>query len=252
MSKTMRYVIAALGFLLIIVLAAVFIIVLRDVVGNGGGAQPTVAATAVAQLPTATPGELPPPAIEVPPTFTPLPTSTPTDTPVPTTPTATNTPLPTNTLPPPTATNTPVPVIIPTKPPPPTNTPAPTAPPAPDTRGLVATNFAIQPRSNFGVNQQVWFEFSIVNTTGGNVPYYRLGALPRKDGTDRSAWFQQSYGGPSASIKPSGLDHEDNIKLPEAGNYTLRLVICFDSWEACNSGSPNWVTMSQEIPIQIK
>jgi hypothetical protein len=115
----------------------------------------------------------------------------------------------------------------------------------------VASHFGLQDRSKFGVNQQIWFEFTIVNTAGGDVPYNRLGVLPKKDGVDRFDWFQHSYGGPNAAIRPEGLSHEDNIKLPEAGGYTLRLAICFDSYDACNSGGGTWVTMSQEIPVTI-
>jgi hypothetical protein len=134
---------------------------------------------------------------------------------------------------------------------PPTDTPIPQPTAPTGARGLTATSFGLQGRSNYTVGGQIWFDFTIVNSTGGDVPYNRLGVLPRKGGTDRFDWFQQSYGGPNASIKPNGLTHEDNIKLPEAGNYTLRLAICFDGWEACNSGGGNWVTMSQEIPVTI-
>lgn len=254
MNRTLTIVVAVLGGIMILLLAVVFVILLQDVLGGSENATPTIASTAQVEL-TSTPEEEElPPVAGVPETFTPLPTSTPTDTPLATTPAPTDTPAPTSTLPPSTPTSTPVPVIIPTNtappPPPATNTPPP-APPPQDTRGLVATNFGLQPRSDYRVNQQLWFEFSIVNTTGGEVPYFRLGVMPRKGGADRPQWFQQSYGGPNASIKPQGLNHEDNIKLPESGTYTLRLAICFDSWEACNSGGANWVTMSEEIPVNI-
>lgn len=252
MSRTATYVIAGLAAVLIIVLVIVFVIVLGDTLSSAGE-EPTLAPTAVVQIPTATPvGELPPAMVNVPATFTPLPTLPATDTPVPTTPEPTETPSPTNTLPPPTPTNTPVPIVLPTNTPrpAPTNTPVPTPRP-PDARGLVLTHFALQPRSVYSVGQQVWFEFTIVNNSGGEVAYNRLGVMPKKDGTDRIAWFQQSYGGPNASIKPQGLTHEDNIRLPEAGNYTLRLAICFDGYDACNSGGGTWVTLSQEIPVTI-
>jgi hypothetical protein len=75
--------------------------------------------------------------------------------------------------------------------------------------------------------------------------------MPRKDGTDRFNWFQQSYGGPDATIKPSGLTWEDHIELPETGNYTLRLVMCFDGWDTCTSGAGTFVTLSPEIPVTI-
>jgi hypothetical protein len=254
MNRTLTIIVVALAALMILLLGVVFVLVLQDTLSPDSEPVPTLAPTLVVELPAEPEGtELPPPAIDVPPTFTALPTSTPTDTPEATaTPEATNTPLPTNTLPPPTPTNTPVPVILPTNTPvPPTNTPTPGAPPPSSARGLTATSFGLQDRSNYVVGGQIWFDFNIVNTTGGEVPYNRLGVMPRKGGTDRLDWFQQSYGGPNASIKPGGLTHEDNIKLPEAGTYTLRLAICFDGWEACNSGGGTWVTLSQEIPVTI-
>jgi hypothetical protein len=109
----------------------------------------------------------------------------------------------------------------------------------------------LQDRSDYTVGGRIWFEFTVINTAGGEVPYNRLGVLPKKDGVDRFEWFQQSYGGPNASMKPAGLSHEDNIKLPEAGGYTLRLAICFETWEACNSSGGNWATMSPEIFVNI-
>lgn len=252
MNKTLTIIVAVLGGIMIIVLAVVFVLLLRDVLSSTSAESPTLVPTAGAIATSdIDQGNLPTAVAEVPSTFTPLPTSTATDTPIPTTPTATKTPIATNTLPPPTPTNTPIPVIIPTNTsPPPTNTLPPTQAP-PDTYGLVATNFALQSRSDYRVNKQIWFEFTLVNNSGGDVPYYRLGVMPRKGGVDRPEWFQQSWGGPNATIKPQGLDHEDNIKLPEAGTYTLRLAICFESWESCNSGSANWVTLSNEVPVTI-
>ena len=256
MNKTLTIVVVGLAALMILLLAVVFILVLQNTLSTDAEANPTLVPTLAAQATAVAQGtELPPPDVEVPPTFTPPPTRTPTNTPEATaTPAATNTPLPTNTLPPSTPTNTPVPVVLPTNTPvpaQPTDTPVPQPSPPSGARGLTATHFALQSRSNYSVGGQIWFEFNIVNSSGGDVPYNRLGVMPRKDGNDRVDWFQQSYGGPNASIKTGGLTHEDNIKLPEAGTYTLRLAICFDGWEACNAGGGNWVTMSQEIPVTI-
>lgn len=253
MSRGLTIGVVVLAAILMVALAVVFFLVLRDVVGGDEVAQvPTLAPTAEV---TIEPTELPPPEIDVPPTFTAVPSDTPGDPTVTNTPGPTSTPqptviVPTNTptSPPPTATSPPPPPQ-----PPPTN-PPPTSPPAPppdDTRGLVATNFALQDRSNYTVGGQVWFEFTLVNTTGGEVPYNRLGVLPKKDGGDRFNWFQQSYGGPNATIKPAGLTHEDNIKLPETGTYTLRLAICFETWEACNGSGGSWATLSPEIVVNI-
>jgi hypothetical protein len=253
MNKTLMIIIGVLGGVMVILLAVVFVLVLQNARSSDGDATVTAAVAIVPPESTLIMGEASPtpPAGQMPATFTPLPTVEATNTAVPVTPDPTETPLPTNTLPPPTATRTPVPVILPTNPPPPpADTPVP-PPPPPDTRGLTATAFNIQSRSDFRVNQQVWFDFQIVNSTGGEVAYNRLGVLPKKDGQDRLDWFQQSYGGPNATMKPQGLSHEDNIKLPEAGNYTLRLAICFDGYESCNSGGGTWATLSPEIPITI-
>ncbi|UCG25166.1 MAG: hypothetical protein JSW55_03985 [Chloroflexota bacterium] len=253
MNRTLTIVVVGLAVLMILLLAVVFILVLQDVLSPTAEVEPTLAPTlAVEATAGAESTELPPPVAEVPATFTPPPTSTPTNTPEASpTPMATFTPLPTNTLPPPTPTNTPVPVVLPTNTPvpvPPTDTPVPQPPSA---RGLTATAFNIQPRSNYSVGGLIWFDFNIVNNTGADVPYNRLGVMPRKDGGDRGDWFQQSYGGPNAAIRPGGLTHEDNIKLPEAGSYTLRLAICFEDVNACRSGQEPWVTLSHEIPITI-
>jgi hypothetical protein len=255
MSKRVAIILSGLAAFLILVLIVAFIILLQDVVGPGDetAQQDTSTPTAetVAAEPTETPSPttLPEPVVEVVPTDTPLPTDAPTDTPEPTaTPEATATPEPT-------ATNTPVPaapvVVVPTNTPvPPTAAPAPTAVPV-DTHGLVGAHFALQPRSNYTVNGEIWYEFTVQNTSGGPVPFGALGALPKKDGVDRGDWFKLSWGGNNDSIGPGGLSAEDWIKLPETGNYTLRLAICFDALSACQNGSSPWVTLSQEVPVTI-
>ncbi len=202
-----------------------------DVVNNNGqsGEPAALPPAIVVELPTDTP----PPA-----TNTPIPTETPTASPVP----ATETPVPVN---------TPVPIIPTNTSIPPTDTPVPTAPPQIGVSGLVASHFVLQPRSEFNVNKDIWFEFTVSNSTGGDVPYNAIGVMPRKDGVDQQAWYQQTYGGPSAKIRPGGLTWEDHIKIPEAGNFTLRLVICFDGFDNCLAGGGTWHSLSQEIPVTI-
>jgi hypothetical protein len=244
----MTIIIAALVGILIVVLAIVFIVVLGDGTGDESTAEVTGYPTLEALAPTATHlAELPPPVIEILPTHTPIP---PSPTPMPS---PTHTPLPTD-IPAPTATNTPVPVIIlPTNTPIPlpTDTPAPTSPPQ-QTYGLVATHWALQDRSVYAVNQPVWFEWVLDNTLGVPVDYGGLGAMPRKDGADRPDLVKISWGGsPGDQIPANGLSADDHILLPEAGNYTLRLVICFDAYETCASGGGTWTTLSHEIPFSI-
>ena len=191
---------------------------------SGGADAPSSDAPA---LPTAVP--------TVAPTAAP-PTEVPTDTPVPT-------------AVPPTA----APVIVQPTAVPPTATAVPPTPvPQVGANGLIATNFAIQSRAELTVNGSVWFEFTVANQTGGEVSYNAIGVMPRKNGVDRGDWYQQSYGGPDSTIKPGGLTWEDRIRLPEVGDYTLRLVICFDGFDACLQQRGTWHSLSPEVPVSIR
>ncbi|MFZ0545865.1 MAG: hypothetical protein WAM60_10535 [Candidatus Promineifilaceae bacterium] len=252
MSRRLSIILSGLAAFLILVLIVVFVMLLQTVTGGESSevaqnntSTPTVEVVAAEPTETLPPTELPEPVVEIVPTDTPLPTDAPTDTPEPTA-----TPEPTET-PEPTATPTAVPVIVfPTNtPPPPTSPPPPTAPPV-DTHGLIGT-FNLQSDSSYTVNGKIWYEFTVTNSTGQEVPYQALGALPKKGGSDRGDWFKMSWGGPNATIKPNGLSAKDWISLPETGNYTLRLAICFDDVNACKSGASPWVSLSQEIPVTI-
>ena len=236
-------------------------------IGCGGNNPPaeSAEATIVAQPTTADPTKPPPvvvaatgaPVIETPADDAPsgagedapaLPTAIPTVAPTEAPPTEvpTDTPVPTA---PPTA--RPV-VVQPTAVPPTATAVPPTPAPQIGANGLVASNFAVQSRADLTVNGDVWFEFTVANSTGGEVPYNALGVMPKKDGVDRREWYQQSYGGPDSTIKPGGLSWEDHIELPEPGNYTLRLVICFDGFDACLQQRGTWHTLSAEIPVTIR
>ncbi len=249
-SRSIRLGLIALMGVLVLILglsAAVLLLEDRNPVTPVAAVTPEAPATTAAAAPSE-PTALPPPVLEE------LPTLTPTATPVPTeTSTPTATPEPTNT-PEPTATTAPIPTAVirptavPPTPVPPTAVPPTAAPPT--TNGLTALHFAVQPRSVLQVNQPVWFEFSIGNSAGGPVPFGALGVMPKKGGADRPDWYQHSWGGNNDAIPANGLQWEDNIRLPETGAYTLRLVICFGDYNACRSGGP-WVTLSQEIPITI-
>jgi hypothetical protein len=197
---------------------------------------------------------LPQPPLVLFPTDTPVPA---TDTPVPTdTPVATDTPdVPTETPVPPT--NTPAPVVVqPTSTPvpaAPTNTPAPSAPPAGNPNGISASYWNIQDRSQFTPGGLVWFEWTIVNSSGNPVPFGCIGAFPAKDGVDRADWFKASWGGsPGDAVPPQGFSADDHIILNEAGNYTLRLAISFDDYNVCKSGGGTFHTISNSIPFTLR
>lgn len=164
-------------------------------------------------------------------------------------PTATPTVAPTA-LPPP-ATAVPPTAVPPTAAPPTATAVPPTAAPQ-GANGLIASHFALQDRANLTVNGEIWFEFHVANLTSSDVPFGALGVMPKKDGTDRPQWYQHSYGGNNDVIPPGGLSWDDHIQLPEAGNYTLRLVVCFQELGACRNTPGAWQTLSPEIPITVR
>jgi len=219
----------------------------------------TTEATAVAVAPTK-----PPPIIAAN-TAAPAPTSAEVAPPTPTAQptmeiTAAPTDVPPTPVPPTAVPPTAVPATVaPPAPPAPTAIPPtavpPTAAPPPSSpgsiNGLSASNFAIQDRAQLTVNGDIWFEFHVANSTNSDVPFDALGVMPKKDGVDRPQWYQHSWGGNNDVIPPDGLSWDDHINLPEAGNYTLRLVICFDG-PACQAQNGTWHTLSQEIPVTIR
>lgn len=252
-AKSSKGIIVGMAVVLIVLLVVVAGFIYRDFIADSDGDEMVEATATVesiaevtAVVPTATPVSNV--VVEIA-TLTPIPTAVFTATPVPT-----DTPVPTET-PLPTATNTPAPVIIyPTATPvPPTATPVPppTGPQPSVPNGIRATHYALQDRSNISVNGKIWFEFVIVNEAGYEVPYSALGTMPRKDGVDRLEWYQNSWGGNDDVMPLSGRRWEDNIKIPEAGDYTLRLVICFESKDVCRSGNGTFHTLSQEIPVTL-
>lgn len=198
-------------------------------------ASPTVLPPAVVEiLPTNTPPPSPTPTATLPPTETPPPTSTATNVP------PTNVPLPTAVP----ATNTPVP---------PTNTPVPSGPQATNARGLVGESFALQSwRTSLTPGGQIWYEWRVGNTSGAGVPYSTIGVMPRRNGQDVVAWYQNNWGGNNDVMPPEGLSWPSWMSIPETGDYTLRLVVCFDGYQNCLNGGGTFYTLSQEIPVSIR
>jgi hypothetical protein len=257
MNRTLTGLLVGLFTLLIIVLVIAAVLLIRDAGGNEPVAEDpaTTEATSVAEAPTEIPAEptesgptatstpLPAPGVTLFPTATPRPTETPTATTA-----ATATPEPTAT---PVPTNTPRPVVVvPTNTPvPPTNTPPPADPPPGVHNGIRGTNFQVQSRSNFVVGGQIWFEFAVANDAGGDIPYEGLGAIVRRNNTD--VQVKVSWGGNDDVISPGGLSAEDNLVINEAGSYTLRLGVCFESYNACRNLQAPWFTLSPSIPITV-
>lgn len=226
----------------------------RSASSDSAEATATVAATQPEQV-APTVDTLPQPPLVLFPTNTPVPA---TDTPEPTaTPLPTNTPVAPTDTPVPPPTNTPAPVVVPPTntpvPPPPAATVPPPAPPPSSANGISATFWNLQDRSQFTPGGLIWFEWTIVNSSGAPVPYGCIGAMPQKDGADRPNWFKTSWGGsPGDAVPPQGFSADDNIVLNEAGNYTLRLAISFDDHSVCSNGGGTYHTLSNAIPFTIR
>ncbi len=254
-NKTLRSVLIGTLSVLILILIVAIVLVIRDNGETADSAEPTAV---VADLPTvatntaapASPTVLPPAVVEILPTNTPLPSPTPTETPVPTEtalPTNTATAVPPTNVPPPTAvpaTNTPVP---------PTTTPVPSGPQPVNARGLVGQSFVLQDwRTSLTPGGQIWYEWRVGNTSGAGVPYSTIGVMPRRNGQDIVAWYQNNWGGNNDVMPPEGLSWPSWMSIPEAGDYTLRLVVCFDGFQNCLNGGGTFHTLSQEIPVSIR
>jgi hypothetical protein len=236
-----------------IVLLIIIGLVIRENRNSAVADEPTVAATAVPATEVAavtTPTVLPPAIVEILPTNTLPPSPTATATALPT-----ETPLPTNTATAVPPTNVPLPTAVPATatPVPPTNTPVPSGPQPTNANGLVGQSFALQPgRSSLTPGGQIWYEWRIGNTSGGGVPYSTIGVMPRRNGQDIVAWYQNNWGGNNDVMPPEGLSWPSWLAIPEAGDYTIRLVVCFDGFQNCLNGGGTFYTLSQEIPVSIR
>lgn len=251
-NKTTNILLIGTMVLVLVLIGVGLWLIFQGTSGSSAVPTETPSPTAIAEVETAVPTLLPTATkaiVVLLPSATPIPTDVPTETPDATdTPVPTETPLPTNTSAPiiyPTA--TPIP---PTAPPLPTPTTGPPPGPQPVTiNGLSGTQFKLQDRAQLCPGCKIWFEFIVSNSSGGGVPFSTLGVVPRKDGKDRWEWFQKSWG--QDEIDSDGLSWEDNMDIPEKGNYTLRLVICFDEYATCRAGGGTHHTLSPEIPITI-
>ena len=169
----------------------------------------------------------------------------------------TNTPVPTNT---PVSTNTPVAsdTPIPTQAPP-TETPRPTNPPPPpatntpappqSSKGLTAS-FRVEGGPQFGVGQQIWFNFTITNPGASGVSYGRLGVAVEENGQNQSDLFHTSYS--ETTLKPGEVfNWRDYLTLPRAGSFALRLAICYPDVVTCTGGG-QWEYLSSPMPVTIQ
>jgi uncharacterized protein YraI len=146
-------------------------------------------------------------------------------------------PPPAATVPPqaPAATNTnPAPAV-------PTNT---SPPPVSGARGIVANSFSIE-NTTAAAGADVWFNFEVRNTTQNGVAYGALAAHTDVGFTAQS-WTNETLAAGQV------LTWRDHINIGSPGTYQVYLGICFDSKNACLSGSGVWERLSNSITVTIQ
>lgn len=207
-------------WLILLVLA----LVLAAPVGCGG--RGNAAAPAATKTPRPTFTDVPP-ATNTP---TIAPTVPPTETPVPPTATATFTPEPTATR----------------KPAPPTPRP-PTATPAPQvgSHGVLGRLTTRDGGSEFAVNQEVFFHMEVENHTDAAVRFGIMGLKADHDVPFQTSWTSDVYDW-KFEVNQT-FKHDDRIIFTAPGTYTVRLAICFATYNDCRGGSADWEEFSPVV-----
>lgn len=168
-----------------------------------------------------------PPATNTP---TVTPTLPPTETPVPPTATATFTPQPTATRRPATAT-----------PRPPTATPAPQVGP----HGVIGRLRTRDGRSEYAVNEQVFFTFEIENRTASDVRFGIIGLKADQNVPFQTSWTSDVYDHKFPANQT--FKNDDRIIFTAPGTYTVRLAVCFSTYNECRAGGADWEEFSPVV-----
>lgn len=187
-------------------------------------AAPTPAPTLVTQAATAT---LTPAAAS--PTPVPKPTETRKPTSYPAAPTNTPRPQPTN--PPP---------------PRPTNTPAPQV----GAHGVIGRLRLRESRTQYGVNEQVFFVFEVENKSGKDIPFGILGLKADNNVPFKTSWTSDVY---NHQFKTTEVfRNDDHIVFTAPGTYTVKLAICFSPYSACQGGGADWEEFAPGVTVTIR
>jgi uncharacterized protein YraI len=105
--------------------------------------------------------------------------------------------------------------------------------------------------TQYGVNQDIWFEFKIVNTSGNTLPYRCLGAKVPNAPIAQCSWGSNS----TDQLRPGDvIEWNDHINIGTPGTYTLVLGICFlsDTGACQNSPSNGWAILSSGVTVTVK
>jgi hypothetical protein len=171
------------------------------------------------------------------------PTITPTITPtfMPTTAPATDPPTPTKL---PTATRIP-PTRMPTATSTVTPSPTSTETPLPGLEhGLTGIKFSLR-KTYLAINEAIWYDLSVTNNNSNNLSYGLLGAEVYY--SDGGLYFiDQSI---TNGMLPPGqiLTRADSFPISIPGAYGVKLIICYDTLDVCNTPAGHWERLSPLI-----
>lgn len=149
--------------------------------------------------------------------------------------------LPVVTADPPPATQLPPTATRPanTAPPPATNTPS-----VYSSNGVVGQAFWVE-NPTAGVNQLVWFNFKVTNTSNAPVNYSVL-AAHSEVGPSAKSWSNQVL------RVGETLEWRDHIEFSATGTYRLYLGICYGGFDACMANQAAWDRLSPSITVTIQ
>lgn len=138
------------------------------------------------------------------------------------------------TVPPPTATRP-----ANTAPPPATNTPS-----VYSSNGIVGQAFWVE-NPTAGVNQLVWFNFKVTNTSNAPVSYSVL-AAHSEVGPSAKSWSNETLQAGAT------LEWRDHIEFSATGTYRLYLGICYGGFNPCMANQAAWDRLSPSITVTIQ
>jgi hypothetical protein len=132
---------------------------------------------------------------------------------------------------------------------PPTNPPAATQPPAgptntPSVSGAngIQASFSMEKTSG-AVNESMWFDFKVTNTTSSVITYGIL-AAHTDAGFTADSWHEPLQPGKE-------LVWKDHINFSTPGTYQVYLGICYQGHDTCKAGG-TWVKLSNSTAVTIQ
>jgi len=141
-------------------------------------------------------------------------------------------------------------ITAPPPPPTPTHTPVPATatPRGYNSRGVIPARFWVE-QTNVAVNEKVWFNFLVNNTTNENIAYSVLAARA-ENGPAKDSWTNEIL---RPGFGPAGgSPWRDWIAFSAPGTYQLYLGICYGGRDPCLALQAPWDRLSDNVTITVR